>query len=442
MALTTDRRDRAVIALEAAEAYAALFRWVEAVDVLEAALGELEEADSTLAPLLEAELVVAGLLDARCASRVGPVLERLGSRDPSGGAPAEALAVGRAVSAAFAGCRADEVAGALEEALAARVVPVQNWDTRATLLSCLIVGERFEIVEEALEVMLADAHRSGSARGLVATYSILGILKLRLGALPEANTAARVALQVIQEGDFAPGLAFAATVLADVAIEAGNLQEGEALLDLLPAGDWPAGVATVWIPAARGRLRLAQGQPAAALAEFQTWQRMYSAEVWGIEMRDIGWIHARSGAALALMQLGEREAARTMAEDELADVRAFGTPRALGVAARVAGLACGGERALDLLYESVNALRASPAALERAKSLAEWGAALRRAGQRVAARDSLVEALDLAARCGAGPLAARVREELTATGARPRRPVATRSRGAHAQRIAHRPAGR
>jgi DNA-binding CsgD family transcriptional regulator len=69
----------------------------------------------------------------------------------------------------------------------------------------------------------------------------------------------------------------------------------------------------------------------------------------------------------------------------------------------------------------VAALAGSPAALERAKSLAELGAAQRRAGQRAAAREHLAEALDLAARCGARPLAARVREELHTAGARPRR---------------------
>jgi DNA-binding CsgD family transcriptional regulator len=63
--------------------------------------------------------------------------------------------------------------------------------------------------------------------------------------------------------------------------------------------------------------------------------------------------------------------------------------------------------------------------LERAHSLAELGAALRRDGQRAAARDPLARALDLAARCGARPLAARAREELKAAGARPRRPWRT-----------------
>lgn len=67
------------------------------------------------------------------------------------------------------------------------------------------------------------------------------------------------------------------------------------------------------------------------------------------------------------------------------------------------------------------ALDDSPALLERARSMAELGAALRRDGQRAAARDPLARALDLAARCGARPLAGRAREELRAAGARPRR---------------------
>ena len=66
--------------------------------------------------------------------------------------------------------------------------------------------------------------------------------------------------------------------------------------------------------------------------------------------------------------------ALALAEAELADVRAFGGPRALGIALRVAGLVRGGERSLELLAESVAVLRRSPALLERARSLTELGA--------------------------------------------------------------------
>jgi DNA-binding CsgD family transcriptional regulator len=421
--LVTGRQERAEIALEVAETYAAMFRWVDAVDAIERALAELGDTGTELAARLEGELVVCGLHDSRRAGRVAPVLARLVSRPPEPGS--EPLAVARAMTMLLAGQPAGQIAGLLEEALTRAGPRAENWDTRAALLWVLVVAERFATAEESLGPMLAQVHRCGSARGLVAAYSTLGLLKLRLGALPEADTAARVALSVLLEGDLAPGLAFVATVLADVAVEAGELDEAEAMLDMLPQEGWPAGVGTVLIPAARGRLRLAQGRAADALADFSACAAMFGADTWGMPIRETGYVHARSGAALALLRLGQHQHARQLADAELADVRVFGAPRALGVALRAAGLAHGGKEGLAMLHESVAALDGSPALLERAHSLAELGAALRRSGERAAARDPLARALELAARCGARPLTARARDELKATGARPRRPWRT-----------------
>ena len=421
--LVTGRQARAEIALEVAEAYAALFRWVDAVDVIERALAELSGAAPELAARLEGEMVVCGLHDARRAPRVAPVLARLGSRGLE--APSEPVAVAQAMAMLLAGRPASQTAALLEETLARASPEAENWDTRAALLWVLVLAERFGTVEESLKPMLAHVHRCGSARGFVAAYSTLGLLKLRLGALPEADAAARVALRVLQEGDFAPGLGFAATVLSDIAVEAGELDEAQALLDLLPQQGWPAGVSTVLIPAARGRLRLAQGRAADALADFRACEALFGADAWGMPVHDTGYVHARSGAALALLQLDRRQDACQLADAELADVREFGAPRALGIALRTAGLARGGKEGLALLRESVAVLDGSPALLERARSLADLGAALRRSGERAAARDPLAGALELAVRCGARPLAARARDELKAVGARPRRPWRT-----------------
>jgi hypothetical protein len=44
-------------------------------------------------------------------------------------------------------------------------------------------AERFRTVETALEPMVAEVQRSGSARGFVAVYSTMALLKLRLGEL-------------------------------------------------------------------------------------------------------------------------------------------------------------------------------------------------------------------------------------------------------------------
>jgi DNA-binding NarL/FixJ family response regulator len=77
---------------------------------------------------------------------------------------------------------------------------------------------------------------------------------------------------------------------------------------------------------------------------------------------------------------------------------------------------------LEHLRDAVETLRGSPAQLEHAEALAALGAALRRSGERKAAREPLREALELAQRCEAVALAERARDELVATGARPRRP--------------------
>src|SRR5262249_58609994 len=104
----------------------------------------------------------------------------------------------------------------------------------------LLTAERFDAVEAALVPLGAQADRSGSSRGLVAVYSTAALLKLKLGDLAHADAAARTALQVAQHGDFAGGLAFTATVLAEIAVAGGQLDEAQALLDLLPREDLPA----------------------------------------------------------------------------------------------------------------------------------------------------------------------------------------------------------
>jgi DNA-binding NarL/FixJ family response regulator len=114
--------------------------------------------------------------------------------------------------------------------------------------------------------------------------------------------------------------------------------------------------------------------------------------------------------------------ARAAAERVLSEAHRWGTPRAIGMALRAAGLVESGKRGIELLSEAVAVLEASPARLEYARGLLDLGAALRRANRAVAARDPLRRALDVADACGSPPLVERIRHELRAAGARPRRP--------------------
>ena len=77
------------------------------------------------------------------------------------------------------------------------------------------------------------------------------------------------------------------------------------------------------------------------------------------------------------------------------------------------------------LAEAVNLLETTPARYELALALADLGAHLRRTGRPGEARAPLRRALDLAQRSGAAPLADQARQELLATGARPRRTALT-----------------
>jgi DNA-binding CsgD family transcriptional regulator len=124
---------------------------------------------------------------------------------------------------------------------------------------------------------------------------------------------------------------------------------------------------------------------------------------------------------LALDRLGRRAEAEALVADGLARARRNGSPRNVAATLRVGGLLAGGEQGVEQLTEAVAALEDSGADLELAQTLVDLGMLMRLGGQRLAARPHLARGLDLAFRCGASPLVQRAREELAASGARPRR---------------------
>lgn len=168
---------------------------------------------------------------------------------------------------------------------------------------------------------------------------------------------------------------------------------------------------------ARGCLHAARGDHETAAADLLSLGA--DAGRWGIvNPAAIGW---RSAAAVSRSALGDRDAARALAEEETELARRWGAAREIGVALRAAGLVTGGDEGIELLGQAVNVLRGSSARLELARALGDLGSARRRAGNRAAARDLLRESLDLGYALGGHAVAARAREELVAAGGRPRR---------------------
>jgi DNA-binding CsgD family transcriptional regulator len=130
----------------------------------------------------------------------------------------------------------------------------------------------------------------------------------------------------------------------------------------------------------------------------------------------------RSHLALSLLALDRRDEALELVREEVALAWQWGAPRSIGVALRAQGLVQGKD-GIPTLRESLEVLRTSSAKLERARTLVELGAALRRSNERAEARELLREGLDLAVRSGSQPLVDQAQAELAATGARPRKLV-------------------
>jgi DNA-binding CsgD family transcriptional regulator len=273
--------------------------------------------------------------------------------------------------------------------------------------------------------MRDEARRQGNLHAFALGSWYLADVNLRAGDLGASEADARQALRVLSGFEYIHG--YAVGHLVTVLLERGALREAADRLHTSDLPDAPPYAnAHLGALAARARLSAARADWRQALDDWLAIgdRRLAdgrinpSLELW------------RSSAAQCHLALGDRGAARGLADEELQLARAFGAPRALGRALRVAGLVEGGQAGMALLREAVEVLGESPVRLEHARALVDWGAALRRAGKRgEPARAPLREALDIATRCGAVSVAEQARAELLAAGAKPRR---TALRGAAA----------
>jgi DNA-binding CsgD family transcriptional regulator len=168
---------------------------------------------------------------------------------------------------------------------------------------------------------------------------------------------------------------------------------------------------------ARGSAHLLARRVQAAEADLRELGRRHA--LWNLQRPSPPW---RSTLALALVAQGERAEARALAHEELELARVWATPRSIARAERALALAADDPAETVAGLTSAEArLAPGPWRLDRARVRCELGAALRRAGERRAARALLVRALDEAHTCGAEVLAAQATDELRASGARPRR---------------------
>jgi ATP/maltotriose-dependent transcriptional regulator MalT len=279
------------------------------------------------------------------------------------------------------------------------------------LLVLIWVGE-LEVAGRICDTVLADARRRGSMSMVAHASCLHSMIMRRLGRLEEAADAARLALDFKLATSPPLAVAWAAALGVEALTRLGRLDEADAMAGVAAGREPPEGwIHTVSFRQARGALRVAQHRPDEALADLLAaaagWQAL------GVTSPAIAsW---RTAAVAAYRALGQHDEAAALAGEQLALARKAGSPLTLGVALRVHG---------DLA-EAIGVLELGPARYELALALADHGARLRRSGQRTQARAPLLRALDLAERTGAAGLAAEVKRELLATGARPRRAALT-----------------
>src|SRR3954452_15947156 len=232
--------------------------------------------------------------------------------------------------------------------------------------------------------MVVDARKRTPAY-MASALGLRSWLSHRRGDMRTAEVDARRTVDICREHRIVLALAINLRWLLDVLIETGATDEAEAELNSsglngpLPDFWWFSPLRL-----ARARLRMATGRSEQAVGDLrQLLDHM--------ELTRPASDPTASMLAIALHSTeGDPDEIRRLLDWEVKEAREWGTPRGIGVALRAKGLVeGGGDRGLDLLSESVETLRSSPARLELARSLADLGSAQRRAGRRRDAREAL-----------------------------------------------------
>jgi ATP/maltotriose-dependent transcriptional regulator MalT len=233
-----------------------------------------------------------------------------------------------------------------------------------------------------------------------------------------AEATYREAIDLARESDQRTDLAFGLAGLAWLLGRRGREHEcracaGEAI-DL--GVELGARLYEVWATAALGELELGAGEAARAAQHFRA-QRELLARL------DITDVDLSPAAELvdADVRLGRTEEALELASELMMAAQAKGQPWSLARAMRCSGLLADDASLADHFERALEQHTQTPDEFETARTRLAYGERLRRARNRVLARDQLRAALQTFERLDARPWADRARAELAATGETVRR---------------------
>jgi DNA-binding CsgD family transcriptional regulator len=418
--LTADPVMRATAFLEQAGMIALTGDWPRTLTPLDNALGDLADRDQAIAVRVESIRGARSAYDPEFVDDFRERLPRLRKLVAGGGPGTRALAM----LLANWGARHDEP---IDRVLA---LVERGWEEGKYLaeresiellphgISALILCEQLDRASEIVEAVRAAGRASGSVMHYLVASIHDALIETQRGNLTAAAADLRGSVERGIEFGLHVPVAVTLSYCTEVLLERPDVADLATLLETIELGPWADALIGAMVIATRGRLRFAAGKRAAAIADLRRAGAINDALHCTNAAQMASW---RSALALMLTP-PERDEALALAGAELADARRIGQRRRIGVALRVLGmLERGDDAGRAHLEEAVSVLADSPARLEHARTLVELGAALRRHGDRAAARAPVRKGLDLAAHCGAIRLTERARIELAATGARPRR---------------------
>ena len=411
--------ERAQARLAQGHALIATGRWQDAARAFERGLEDAGRRDIELTSRLEAGFVssaLVGLVDREQASE--RLARILGSplTDPAHRELVAWLAFQHSVTVSAS---ASESA-----ALARRAISGVRLETlvRGTQVVELAAGALVAAGELETEITMLDsaieaAQRMG-AYGKAAIYAYCrSLAHLLSGNIVESIADAQAAVAAHEQGweVFYPGTCAS---LSQALLERGDIDAAEKVITL-DDDRWGQRLDFQFmVPIARGRVRMARGDHEGAVRELS--QAREAGEQLGLSSPSIlaDW---RPWYAVGMARIGNQQAADEVARESLELADRWGAPVARARALWAAGLVAGGDRGIDQLREASKIAETTSAALLEAGMRVDLGAALRRAGRTVEAREELGLAADLAHRIGATALLGRARDELAAAGTRPRR---------------------
>ncbi|MDR3031840.1 MAG: AAA family ATPase, partial [Kitasatospora sp.] len=416
--LSADSVLRNTAALELASVLALTGQWEEPIAVTEAALADLGGNAPDLTLRLERLRATTAAYDPRLVDNFDKRLPELHEMVRTGGRAARVLALLLAAIAAARGRPGSEIVELVR----------QGWDEgrlEASLTEVLMLSQGLAALVEAGELgyaaeldgkLLNSARSSSSLSVFLIATSYRGWIEARHGRLAAAEGEFRAVLEPALELQLYFMLPSLLWFAIDVLAERPEAADLAAVAESVPLGPMAEVASGALLMDARGRVRHAVGDTPGAITDLRQAGEIFRR----LHFRNpnaFGW---RSALALMLGADDHDEALRLVTE-ELEDARQVGQPRGLGTALRALGLIEGGAPGREHLSQAEEVLRHGPARLEHARALVDLGAAMRRGGERAAAREPLRAGLDLAVTAGATRLASRARSELAAAGARPRR---------------------